>query len=147
MSLERLDLFNVILIRKLQIKFDVHTLSHCNSVILCINFYIRFLNQLETEIYNSASPIWRDDFATSGVRPGSDLGVGSPMGSNIAPSPSAMGPSSVGPASVGPASVGLFGPGSVGPSSVGPGSVGPGSVGRGKSCSPYYGHMTIMWLM
>ena len=118
--------------------------GHNCNLILCILCY-RFLNQLETEIYNSASPIWRDDFATSGARPGSDLGVGSPMGSNIAPSPSAMGPSSVGPASVGPASVGLFGPGSVGPSSVGPGSVGPGSVGRGKLCSPY-GHMTIMWL-
>ena len=63
----------------------------------------RFLNLLETEIYGTSSPIWREDFASATA--GEVMNVASPAGSSIAPSPS-MGPGSVGPSSVGPASVG-----------------------------------------
>jgi histone acetyltransferase len=69
---------------------------------LILNHFPRFLNMLEAEIYNSSSPIWREDLTTSG---GDVMSASSPLGSSIAPSPS-MGPGSVGPSSVGPASVG-----------------------------------------
>lgn len=72
---------------------------------------------METEIFNSFSPIWRDDFSTAGMGGVNDMITArSPAGSTAALSPlSGMGPSSVG-----------GGPGSVGPLSVGPGSVGRG---------------------
>lgn len=72
------------------------------------------MNLLENEIYNSSSPIWKEDFTAVGST-GDVMSAASPAGSSIAPSPS----SAIGPASVGPAS-------------VGPSSVGPGSVGRGQ---------------
>ncbi len=71
---------------------------------------------LESEIYNSSSPIWKDDFTSSGVGGANDMITApSPAGSSAAMSPSS-----------------ILGPASVGPASVGPASVGPASVGRGK---------------
>ena len=60
-------------------------------LLLFLKFNIRFLSLLEQEIYNSSSPIWREDFNQTPEA----LAIPSPAGSSVTPTPSpAAGPAS-----------------------------------------------------